>query len=52
MAGAIIDWLNNNLQVFDNFSELEDILKIHLFNSEVVMVPAFYWFRCTTLETK
>ena len=26
MAGAIIDWLNNNLQVFDNYSELDDIL--------------------------
>ena len=41
MAGAIIDWLKNNLQVFDNFNELEDILKNTSINSEIVMVPAF-----------
>ena len=41
MAGAIIDWLKNNLQVFDNFNELEDILKSTFINSEIVMVPAF-----------
>ena len=41
MAGAIIDWLKNNLQVFDNFTELEDILKNTSINSEIVMVPAF-----------
>ena len=41
MAGAIIDWLKNNLQVFDSFMELEDILKNTYINSEIVMVPAF-----------
>ena len=41
MAGAIIDWLKNNLQVFDNYNELEDILKNTSINSEIVMVPAF-----------
>ena len=41
MAGAIIDWLKNNLQVFDNIHELEDILKNTSINSEIVMVPAF-----------
>ena len=41
MAGAIIDWLKNNLQVFDNINELEDILKNTSINSEIVMVPAF-----------
>ena len=41
MAGAIIDWLKNNLQVFDNYHELEDILKNTSINSEIVMVPAF-----------
>ena len=41
MAGAIIDWLNNNLQVFDNYSELDDILINAEINPEVVMVPAF-----------
>ena len=41
MAGAIIDWLKNNLQVFDNFSELHDILNNNSINSEIVMVPAF-----------
>ena len=41
MAGAIIDWLKNNLQVFDNYSELHDILNNNSINSEIVMVPAF-----------
>ena len=41
MAGAIIDWLKNNLQVFDNINELEYILKNTSINSEIVMVPAF-----------
>ena len=41
MAGAIIDWLNKNLQVFDNYSELDDILINAEINPEVVMVPAF-----------
>ena len=41
MAGAIIDWLKNNLQVFDNFSELQDILNNNSINTEIVMVPAF-----------
>ena len=37
----IIDWLKNNLQVFNNYNELEDILKNTSINSEIVMVPAF-----------
>ena len=41
MAGAIIDWLKNNLQVFDNYSELHDILNNNSINTEIVMVPAF-----------
>lgn len=41
MAGAIIDWLKNNLQLFDNYSELHDILNNNSINSEIVMVPAF-----------
>ena len=41
MAGAIIDWLKNNLQVFDNYSELQDILNNNSINTEIVMVPAF-----------
>ena len=41
MAGAIIDWLNKNLQVFDNYNELDDILINAEINPEVVMVPAF-----------
>ncbi len=41
MAGAIIDWLKNSLQVFDNYSELENILNNNSINTEVVMVPAF-----------
>ena len=41
MAGAIIDWLKNNLQVFDNYSELQDILNNNPINTEIVMVPAF-----------
>ncbi len=41
MAGAIIDWLMNSLQVFDNYSELENILNNNSINTEVVMVPAF-----------
>ena len=41
MAGGIIDWLKNNLQVFDNYSELHDILNNNSINSEIVMVPAF-----------
>ena len=41
MAGAIIDWLKNNLQVFDNYNELEDILNNNSINTEIVMVPAF-----------
>ena len=41
MAGAIIDWLKNNLQVFDNYSQLEDILNNNSINTEIVMVPAF-----------
>ena len=41
MAGAIIDWLKNNLQVFDNYSELHDILNNNPINTEIVMVPAF-----------
>jgi len=41
MAGAIIDWLKNSLQVFDNYSELENILNNNSVNTEVVMIPAF-----------
>ena len=41
MAGAIIDWLKNNLQLFDNYSELHDILNNNSINTEIVMVPAF-----------
>ena len=41
MAGAIIDWLKNSLQVFDNYSELENILNNNSINTEVVMIPAF-----------
>ena len=41
MAGAIIDWLKNNLQVFDNYGELQDILNNNSINTEIVMVPAF-----------
>ena len=41
MAGAIIDWLKNNLQVFDNYNELQDILNNNSINTEIVMVPAF-----------
>ena len=41
MAGAIIDWLKNNLQVYDNYNELDDILINSEINPEVVMVPAF-----------
>ena len=41
MAGGIIDWLKNNLQVFDNYSELHDILNNNSINTEIVMVPAF-----------
>ena len=41
MAGAIIDWLKNNLQVFDNYDELQDILNNNSINTEIVMVPAF-----------
>ena len=41
MAGGIIDWLKNNLQVFDNYSELQDILNNNSINTEIVMVPAF-----------
>ncbi len=41
MAGGIIDWLMNSLQVFDNYSELQDILNNNSINTEIVMVPAF-----------
>ena len=41
MAGAIIDWLKNNLQLIDNYHELNDILLNSEINPEVVMVPAF-----------
>ncbi|MFL2829681.1 MAG: glycerol kinase GlpK [Alphaproteobacteria bacterium] len=41
MAGGIIDWLKNNLQVFDNYNELQDILNNNSINTEIVMVPAF-----------
>ena len=49
MAGAIIDWLKNNLQIIDNYKEIDDILSSTNINPEIVLVPAFtglgapYW---------
>ena len=41
MAGAIIDWLKNGLQLIDNFEELENILNNTDNNPGIVLVPAF-----------
>jgi len=41
MAGAIIDWLKNSLQLIDNYKELENILNNTDNNPGIVLVPAF-----------
>ena len=41
MAGAVVDWLKNNLQVFDNIKQMEVILRDTNINPNVVLIPAF-----------
>ncbi|MEC7830510.1 MAG: glycerol kinase GlpK [Pseudomonadota bacterium] len=41
MAGAIIDWLKNNLQAIDNYNEIDNKLNTTTINPNIVLVPAF-----------
>ena len=41
MAGAVVDWLKNNLQVFDNIKQMEVILRDTNINPNVILIPAF-----------
>ena len=52
MAGAIIDWLKNNLHLVDNYKEIDNILSSTNINPGIVLVPAFTGLGAPYWDTK